>query len=230
MSKIGSVIALSTGGMAIFTMAYIGVATVQGASVRDVPPFSWIARDVPPPSDTTPPPQAAPIVPDPAADGPPVPAMTAGVLSAFVMPSPFDSNELQKLQRKLSERLAAVDTTEKELAQRARELDDWQRSLEARMAELTELRNGLEKSPDVDGGKAAASASGDDDPASWRAMAPLFEEGDADELAAKLAGFEPEQAAQILNGLDADRAAVLLNALPTANYKPILDAWRRSKK
>lgn len=229
MSKIGSVIALSTGGIAVFTMAYVGVASVQGASVSDVPPFSWLVRDVPPSDPTNTPPAPAIESAGGASKEQLVPPMTAGVLGAFVMPSPFDSRELQTLQAKLGERMASVEAHEKELVARARELDEWKRSLDAREAELTALRTSIEGGASSSGSK-TSSATDAKDLASWRSMSPLFEEGDTDDLAVKLAGFEPEQAAQILNGLDADRAAALLNALPTASYKPILDAWRRSKE
>lgn len=226
MSKIGSVIALSAGGTAVFTMAYVGVASIQGASFQDVPPFSWMQPKTPPPDADA---QVAKEMPDPRKVDPVVPAMTAGVLGAFVMPSPFDSRELQALQTKLTERLAGVDAIEKELEGRRRELDDWQRSLEARAKELNEMRGEIEgvKSPQsVD----AKNAKGAQDAESWRAMSPLFQEGDADDMAQKLSSFEPDEAAQILHGLDPDRAAELLNALPAAKYKPVLDAWRRSQK
>lgn len=226
MSKIGSVIALSAGGTAVFTMAYVGVASMQGASFQDVPPFSWVQPKTPPPETDA---QPALPVPDPRQVDPVVPQMTAGVLGAFVMPSPFDSRELQALQTKLTERLAGIDAIEKELEGRRRELDDWQRSLEARAKELNDLRGEIEgvkspESPDTRNAKGAQDAE------SWRAMSPLFQEGDADDMALKLSSFEPEEAAQILHGLEPDRAAELLNALPTASYKPVLDAWRRSQE
>ncbi len=226
MSKIGSVIALSAGGTAVFTMAYVGVASIQGASFQDVPPFSWVQPQSPPPDTDA---QSAMPVPDPRKQDPVVPPMTAGVLGAFVLPSPFDSRELQQLQTKLTERLAGVDAIEKELEIRRRELDDWQRSLEARALELNDMRDEIEgvKSPKS---ADAMKAKGAQEAESWRAMSPLFQEGDAEDMAQKLANFEPDEAAQILHGLDPERAAELLNALPTANYKPVLDAWRRSQK
>lgn len=236
MSRIGTVIALTGGGLAVSAMTYVGVASIQGANVREMPPFSWVVRPAPAPDPAkTPPPPVAP-APEARVDAPTVPAMTAGVLGAFVMPSPFDSRELADLQTKLGERLAQLESREQELVRRASELDDWQRTLEDRALELTELRAAVEGAQATmpattgdarkpDSGQAADS----DDPASWRALAPLFEEGDADELAQKLSEFEPDEAAQILAGLEPERAAALLNALPPASYKPFLDAWRRAR-
>jgi len=209
-------------------MAYVGVASIQGASFQDVPPFSWVQPKTPPPDAEAQAQNALPM-PDPRKQDPVVPPMTAGVLGAFVMPSPFDSRELQQLQTQLTQRLAGVDAIEKELEGRRRELDDWQRSLEERARELNDMRGEIEgvsspKSADAMNAKSAQDAE------SWRGMSPLFQEGDAEDMAQKLANFEPDEAAQILHGLEPDRAAELLNALPAASYKPVLDAWRRSQK
>lgn len=230
MSKIGSVIALSSGGLAVFTMAYIGVATVQGASVREIPPFSWMARDIPAidPTSTTPPPIPTPLAPK--SELPVVPPMTAGVLGAFVLPSPFDSRELQDLQRRLVERTEEIAEERRALDQRARDLDDWQESLEVRTRELEELRGRIGEGliPPKATPEAAAVAT-EQDRASWRAMAALFEDGDLDELATRLVSFEPDEAAQILAGLEPERAAQLLNSLPEADYRRYFDAWRKVK-
>jgi len=230
MTKIGSVIALSSGGLAVFAMAYVGVAAAQGASVREIPPFSWIARDIPlPDMESKPPPPIAPPL-EPRRDLPVVPPMTAGVLGAFVLPSPFDSRELQDLQKRLAERTLAIEATQQALEQRARDLDDWQKSLEDRTRELEELRGRIGGGADSTQSTApAASVDTEQDRASWRAMAPLFEDGDLDELAGRLVSFEPEEAAQILAGLEPERAGLLLNALPEADYRRFFDAWRKVK-
>jgi len=230
MTTVASIIALSCGGVAVFTVAYVGVATVQGVHVREIPPLSWVVRDMPQTSDiqpSEPPPRSK----EPEPSSTPVPPMTAGVLGAFVMPSPFDSRELQSLQQELSARLGEVEDSKRVLEQRARDLDDWQKNLEDRQRELDRMRTqlGSGAAPTSAAGAQPGSVGADDDPATWRAMAPLFEDGEVDEVSAKLASFEPEDAAQILKGLEPERAAALLNALPTPRYKPFLDAWRRAK-
>ncbi|MBL8861982.1 MAG: hypothetical protein JNK02_08205 [Planctomycetes bacterium] len=230
MSKIGAVIALTGGGIAVFSMTYLGIAAAQGAAIREIPPFSWLARDLPEPApraDAAPPPP--PLLVEKA---PVVQPMTAGVLGAFVLPSPFDSRELHDLQQKLSDRLARVEATEKDLERRARELDDWERSIQERLRELSSMRE------EIDGTKPAARAAGEAAPKaatsgsaseSWRSVAPLFEDGDVEDLAAKLAGFEPAEAAEVLKGLEPERAAALLNALPKDKFRPFLEAWRKAR-
>lgn len=231
MSKIGTVIAMAGAGTVLGSLAYFGVAAAKGVSMREIPPLSWLSHEMPHAETGVHPMTASAPAPAPREEKPVVPPMTAGVLGAFVLPSPFDSRELQDLQKKLGERLAKIDATEKELARRASELDDWQKTLEDRTREIAELRTrtDTDKAAPPAAEKAGAKPDAAADAASWRAMAPLFEDGDTEELAAKLAGFEPDEAAHILKGLEPDRAAVLLNALPKAQYKPFLDAWRRLK-
>ncbi len=234
MSKMGSTIAIAAGCVGALALAYLATAVAQGASLREMPPLSWISPPPPPKEpavETAPATNAAVAPPAPAHPAPAQPPMTAGVLSAFVLPSPFDTDELRDLQTKLEEKLASLAAESAHQERRARELDDWQRALEARALEIAALRESIAApagaaTPDAAAAQAQASVA--DTPESWRALAPLFEEGDAADLAARLVDFPPEDAANILRGLEPERAAAILNALPKDKYKPFLDAWRRA--
>ncbi len=232
MSKIGSIIAVGGVSTVLLAAVYAGVATAKGATLREIPPLSWFTHETPHVDPAAHAPAPVAMAPAPHVEPPIVAPMTAGVLGAFVLPSPFDSRELQDLQKKLTERLDKVEAAEKELARRASELDDWQKTLEERTRELEELRMRIEKGPSASSTEktGATTPDAEKEKASWRAMSPLFEEGDAEELASKLGSFTPEEAAQILKGLDPERAGVLLNALPKEQYKPFLDAWRLAKE
>ncbi len=230
MSKVGSIVAVGGVSAVLFALTYVGVAVAKGVPMSAIPPFAWFAHEVPPaaPDAHVPPIVAAPA---PRVEAPIVPPMTAGVLGAFVLPSPFDSRELQSLQKELAERRTRIEETERLLEKRARDLDDWQKTLEERMRDIDAARVGLilGSTPTAATTPGSSEAAAQDDPASWRAMAGLFEDGDAEEMATKLASFEPDEAAQVLKGLAPERVALLLNALPTPKYKPFLDAWRRAK-
>jgi type IV secretory pathway VirB10-like protein len=228
MSNTKSLVIWGVGSVAVFAVAFAGVALVRGVSLREVPPLSWVAPHTPADAHATgtrepaPPPPA----PEPRAT-PAVPPMTAGVLGAFVMPSPFDARELQELQARLQKGLEHVASEERRLAQRERDLDDWQRTLEERERDVAAQRGAVEHAGTAaDASKTAQPSKVQDTPESWRALAPLFAEGDPDELAKKLATFEPAAAAQILRGMDPERAAAVLNALPKERFKDFLDAWR----
>lgn len=235
MSKVGTIVGVAAVSSLLFAGAYVGVAAAKGAPLREIPPMSWFVEPAPHadvPGAHAPAPLAA--APAEREESPVVAPMTAGVLGAFVLPSPFDSRELQALQKQLTERIAKVDATEKALETRARELDDWQKTLEERSRELDEIRAQIGGAPAP--AKTTVVAPSEpkpldaDEQASWRAMSPLFEEGDAEELAGKLAAFTPEEAALILKTLEPERAAALLNALPKDRYKAFFDAWRRVKE
>jgi len=233
MIKMGSTLAIVAGSVGALALAYLATAAARGAHLREMPPMSWIS---PPPAKEH---AAEPAASAPAAAATPVPVppapvqkpMTAGVLSAFVMPSPFAADELRELQKMLKEKLASLAAESDAQARRARELDDWQHALEARALEIAALRESIAAPAGAapQGATAAQTqTSAADAPQSWRALAPLFEEGDPADLAARLADFPPEDAANILRGLEPERAAAILNALPKDKYKPFLDAWRRA--
>ena len=242
MSKIGSKAVWFVGGLGAFAAAYLGVVLAKGAPLGEVPPFKWFASEAPAGDPASADAAAKDGEHDPAsaaAEGPPkpqpsatpaVPTMTAGVLGAFAMPSPYDARELHDLEQHLREKLAGVAAQEERLKRRELELADWQRLLELRAQELEALRKSTgdapassEASADVPGKPLTPATA-----ASWRALSPLFESGDASEVAEKLGQLDPEEAAQVLRGLDPERCAEILNAMPKDRYKDYLDAWRRS--
>lgn len=246
MSNLGSKVMWIGGGTGLFAAAFLGVALARGAVLREVPPISWFAgaastdehapgsATAPAPTTTAehaPAPEKAKEPRAAVRSAPIVPPMTAGVLGAFVMPSPYDARELNELSRSLKEGLARVAAEEERQKRRERELDDWQSVLQQRAQELTALRQSLEESSGPgsnDKGASNKAAIDKGSAASWRALAPMFEEGEPSEVAERLALLDPDQAAQVLRGLDSDRCAAILNALPKDRYKTFLDAWRRA--
>ncbi len=231
MSKVGSLIALSTGGAAVFAAAYAGVAASKGASMREIPPLSWIARPEPAAAGETPPPTGAEPAPSSAAAPYSMP-LAASVLDGFVLPSPYDAGELHTLEKQLRDGVARVRAEDERLARLEGDLQEWQASLELRATELEALRQSL----DAAGGAPAAAPESKATaepavaPENWRTLAPLFEEGDPEDVAERIAEFDPAAAVQILRALDPERAGAILNALPKERYKSFLDAWLRAGK
>lgn len=227
MSKMGAKITWIAAGSGLFAAAFLGVAMAKGAALSEIPPFNLVAKPkpveelAPAASPST---ALAPEAHAAAHASPPVPPLTAGVLGAFVLPSPYDARELHDLEKSLKDAAARVAAEEERQKRRERELDDWQNVLQQRAQELAAMRAALD---DPSGGGSSDKGSAKS-AASWRSLAPLFEDGDPSDLAVRLAELEPDQAAQVLRGLDADRCAALLNALPKERYKTFLDAWRRA--
>jgi flagellar motility protein MotE (MotC chaperone) len=228
MSTMGSKLLWVAGGAALFTAAFVGVGLARGVPLRDVASLAWLAGRKPSGDAGHASAASAPVAAEPAAPASKaaiVPPLTAGVLGAFVMPSPYDARELHDLEKSLKDGLASVAAEEERQKRRERELDDWQSVLQQRAQELSALRKAIDEASPLEGGDKISSAKS---AASWRSLSPLFEEGDASDVAVRLAELEPDQAAQVLRGLDSDRCAELLNALPKERYKAYLDAWRRA--
>jgi len=229
MSKTSSRILVVAAGSGLFAAAFFGVALAKGVPLGEIPPLSLMSK---PKASGESAPSAAPAAGAasspateahaPAHASPPIPPLTAGVLGAFVMPSPFDAKDLQALEKSLKDGLARVASEEERQKKRERDLDDWQHVLEQRAQELAAMRKAMDEPDAGDKNGSVKSA------ASWRSLAPLFEDGDPSDLAVRLAELEPDQAAQVLRGLDSDRCAAILNALPKERYKTFLDAWRRA--
>ena len=227
MSKMGAKITWIAAGSGLFAAAFLGVAMAKGAALSEIPPFNLMAKPKPieeHAAAAAPAPAPSHETPAPVHATPAVPPLTAGVLGAFVLPSPYDARELHDLEKSLKDACARVAAEEERQKRRERELDDWQNVLQQRAQELAAMRKAI----DEPGGTNASDKGSAKSAASWRSLAPLFEEGDPSDVAVRLAELEPDQAAQVLRGLDADRCAAILNALPKERYKTFLDAWRRA--
>jgi flagellar motility protein MotE (MotC chaperone) len=154
-----------------------------------------------------------------------------GALGAFVIPAPYSSEEFSDLQKELREGQKSLRERMARIEARERSLDEWEQSLQQRFDELNEMREQLvqreiemglresEAKRDLESSKATEQQS-------WKDLAKFFEEGDLADLSAKLAGFQPEEAARILHALPDERASELVNALPAEKYHAYLAAYR----
>jgi len=240
MNGLGKAALLGLGGATLFATAFVVFAALSGAPLSEV---AFVGRFVPDaPADE--PPDPAP------ADGLEAPATASarhdattrvpdaavveanvGVLGAFLIPAPYTSGELAKLQGELRAALADARRRTERVAEREGELDEWERTLGERLAELQALRAGIEKSDRELALREAEvardeSAKRERDAKSWAQIARFFESGDTEELAQKLVELGPEESARILRALDEERAGELVNALPADKYAEFLEAFR----
>jgi len=228
-------------GLVLFAGSFAGVALVSGRHPSEIPGLSWIARKPPEAPPTAPPhempaPRKAPV--DGEGDEPqrvePALAGAGGLLGAFVMPAPYTASEIHELQQSLRKALVDAQSRLADIERREKRAAEWEQSVEQRRGELSQLRSLLEqKESELKGREIAlrkeAQEKDQRDEASWKEIAGFFEEGDADELGARLAEFEPEKAAKILGHLEDSRARELVNALPKDKYKAYLEAYRARK-
>lgn len=156
-----------------------------------------------------------------------------GVLGTFMLPSPFSADELSDLQKALHDANADAKRRIERIGTREKELAEWEHALEVRNNELQEMRALLEKkelelSLREDEVKRDEHAKSAREQQSWVELAKFFSDGDPEEMAKKLALFEPKDAVRILRALDDERASLLVNALPPDKYHVYLQAYRAS--
>jgi Skp family chaperone for outer membrane proteins len=227
-------------GLLLFAGSFAGVALVSGRHPSEIPGLSWIARKpLEAPAQVPPHEMPAPRkAPDEGASAvqqvEPALASAGGLLGAFVMPAPYTASEIHELQQSLRKALVDAQSRLVEVERREKRAAEWEHSVEQRRGELAQLRTLLEqKEAELKGREIAlrkeAQAKDARDEASWKEIAGFFEEGDSDELGARLAEFEPEKAAKILGHLEDSRARELVNALPKDKYKAYLEAYRARK-
>jgi flagellar motility protein MotE (MotC chaperone) len=232
---------LVLGGTGLFAGSFVGIAMISGHSMHEIPLLGKFSK-APVQPIVTPPQPIEPIVshePEHVTETPQeVPVkrpVTASVLGAFLLPAPFNSDELADMQQRLAARVAEAEKTLADAKAKERALDERERALLGREAELQALKTDLDtRTKELVGREEELKRDSDaalaQEQASWNEVARFFQEGEPDELGKKLATFEPVNAARILHQLDDERAIAIVNSLPPDKYKQFLDAYRKTAK
>lgn len=147
----------------------------------------------------------------------------ASVLGAFVLPSPYTSEQIKDLEMLLKSKLREAQLELDRMSLRHIELDERETALQDRWAELQELRNTLEqfegdlnqRSAEIERDESARSEK---EVAALQDLAKVFEAGEPEELVRKLQAYGEEDAAKLLAQMDVERVAELLRAMDEENY------------
>ncbi|MCA8980469.1 MAG: hypothetical protein H6831_11660 [Planctomycetes bacterium] len=147
----------------------------------------------------------------------------ASVLGAFVLPSPYTSEQIKDLEMLLKSKLREAQLELDRMSLRRLELDEREAALQDRWGELQELRSTLERfeedlnqrSAEIERDEAARSEK---EVAALQDLAKVFEEGEPEELVNKLQAYGEEDAAKLLAQMDVERVAELLRAMDEENY------------
>ncbi|MDF1836458.1 MAG: hypothetical protein P1V35_01195 [Planctomycetota bacterium] len=160
---------------------------------------------------------------------------SASPLHAFLLPSPWSSDQLEDLEKQLKTRLNALTEREKGLDKRQADLEESQRHLAELQAELESVRNGMIEERDEtvalqDEVKREEANAEEKHVAGLKQMASLFAEGDATEMAQMLIDMHaPEDIGLVLSGLPAERVRDLLTGI-RATQPDVLSAVTESYK
>jgi hypothetical protein len=216
--------------LALFAAAFVGFALARGARPDEIPVvgalFAPRAPSIPPPLAAPQPRAPAAAHAEPARES----AARASVLDLFQLPSPFEADELAALVEELERKGRDLDARTHDVAAREDRAKDRERWLDQRAAELTRLRTELEVWKDDlearERGLAPPASTSGETGGGWQSLAKLFAEGDAAELAPRLATYSPVEAAQLLRAMRTARAKELLEALPAEKWREYADAYR----
>ena len=154
-------------------------------------------------------------------------------LQSFLLQSPFSTEELDELQRKLQAKITENEALRSDLLMRSAELDVRETNLENRWRELEEIRSALtgrelelaQRDQELARDEAAQKER---EKASWAGISSMFTDGDPGDLTDKLLEIAPEKAALVLRALPGERAAELLNALTAEDYRIYMDEYRKA--
>lgn len=240
MNSLLKYVAFSAASVVVFAGSFLLFASLSGAPMHDI---AVIGKFFPDPEEGS---DAA----QPAANDAPsdlisevdqdrrpsrqVLAEAATPLRAFVVQSPFSTEELAELQAELKNRIESARRMQTELEEKLDDVGARELQLEERWAELEQIRNGLieqdlELAQREDELERDARAQNERESASWTSMAKVFEEGKPAELARNLILFEPEEAARILRALPEARASALIRELPRDRYLEFAEAYRKAE-
>ena len=153
---------------------------------------------------------------------------SASPLHAFLLPSPWSSDQLEDLEQQLKMRLNAITEREKDLDKRQTDLEESQRHLAELQAELESVRNGMIEERDEtvalqEEVKQDEAAAAEKLKASFKQMSSLYADGDATETAEMMLDMHtPSEVGQILANLPADRVREILSGIRASNQPDVL--------
>jgi flagellar motility protein MotE (MotC chaperone) len=224
---------LGISGVALFTGTYVGIAAISGAPLHEVAGLSSFFDA--PASEETPGGKGSATSGDGTSSRPSGKELleeNAGLLGAFMVESPFTSEELRNLEKELKKQLREMRVERERLVVRSLELDEREAALRERQAQLANQRTmleDLETSVDLKIAEFehAETVSNEQEMQGWRQMAKLYKGGKPEVNALMLVEESPEEAAIILHELGDRQAGPILRAIqPASERKKFLDAYR----
>jgi flagellar motility protein MotE (MotC chaperone) len=249
MSKPIEMALLGLGGTSLFAVCFLGFASVTGVPMHTLP---LVGTFFPAPEQPEPD-EPERIVPDPTRMESLMPQQrlsnedrrvlesNIASLGGWILPPPFEAEELGKLvgelrlaQGEVARREQELEARESQIAeemlsigQRSAVLDQMRQELDQREAELERRRVQLEQ---LAGSLQRTDLVRDENTDRELTRKSLFfAEGEAADAATRLAAFPADEAAAILKKLDETRAIEILNALPDEKWQAYMEAYSRAE-
>ncbi|MEZ5977605.1 MAG: hypothetical protein R3F34_05235 [Planctomycetota bacterium] len=239
---------LGVGGTSLFTVCFLGFASITGVPMHSVPVIGSVFPAPPEPEE-----DPVVVVHDPTNPESVMPqreltqedrkALESSIasLNSWSLPPPYEIEEVARLideltaaKTEVERREAELDTKEADFAedllrlqQRGTQMEELRHSLEQREAavdrkeaELQQLATELDR-PDLVRSENAEKE--------LLRKSLFFQTGDVESLAKRLVTFQPAEAAAILHKLeDESRAVDILNALPADSWQEYMEAFSKT--
>lgn len=240
---------LGVGGLSLFSVCFVGFASVAGVPMHSLPVIGGLYEA----------PQVLKVEPEELVQDPNDPEQLASgetelsnpqrkviensvaSLGSWTLPPPFEIEDLGRLVEELRTGRDDVDRQTQLLDSREEQITEELDSLSRRSTQLDELRRDLEereaklarRSEEFEGLAQDLNRTDllRDDTAEQELLRQslFFAEGEVDEAAKRLGSFAPDEAALILHKLeDSARAIEILNALPEPLWKEFMTAYSRA--
>ncbi len=226
MNRAIEIVVMALGGLSIFAVCFAGFSSLSGVPLSEVP---GIGSLFPEPEET--PSEARNTEPPPKRRSDTEVIQTSlGSLGAWSLPAPYTARELRSLVDELKAKLLVLDRRERELERRQEDHEMEVETLQDRFASLEQLRTDLEQYESElnlreDEVTAMEGNQTERNLAKWRDVSTVLALLPAEEAAAKIVQYPPDDAAEILRAMTDTAAGSILTSIPDENFREYLDAY-----
>jgi len=236
MSKFIEILAMVLGGLSLFSVAFVGFASMAGKPLNELPGLGGMFSPDEEASTEEPAPEMDP-------SGEPQPRQPRerrtnqavietgiGVMGAWSLPSPFTQVELKGLADELKARKLQLDERAMDLDEREIEAGEKLRTVNERFEVLDRMRSDLEKfEQELELREQEVlrdeDAADQEEQRRWSDKAAVLEGLDPTNAATRLLDYDADDAAQILRSMEPDTATKILNALTADRWKEYVEAY-----
>jgi hypothetical protein len=238
---------LGLGGTSLFSVCFLGFASVAGVPMHTLPvvgaffPAPEVPEAEPPEPEEPDPTDSESLTPQRRLSNDERRMLESNIasLASWVLPPPLDAKEINDLvaelrdansdlgrreqelelrEAQIAEQMLALGQRASVLEQMRAELDSREDALEQRRLQLEQLAGTLQRTDLV-------RTESADRELTRKAM--LFAEGDAADVASRIVAYPADEAAAILDKLEDQRAIEILQALPQDKWQEYSDAYAR---
>ena len=232
MGKLIEIIAMSIGGISLFTVCFLGFAITSGKPLAEVPLVGPLLAMDPAEGPVVKVVSPADQIPTSARPKAEILDHTSGVLQTFSVQSPFSQVELRELADSLKDTKAELERRTKEVKTRGADLELKSEALDDREQRMAQLRVQYEedvkelllRESEI---KRAEELSSDRDQRVYQNKASSLADLDPAEAVKRLETYKVEEVAKVLHAMEDGPAAEIVKVLPQDRWEEVVDRLSR---